>query len=101
MPNPVDELLWQLLTSVPRVNQNLAVVVFLLNIILPGFGTMLATCFAKNDGIVSKAQICCGLLQFLTSFFLVGWIWSIYWGYLILKESQNPDEEHTQKVLDH
>jgi hypothetical protein len=32
------------------------------------------------------------VLQFLTVYFLFfGWIWSIYWGYLIWEESKNDD----------
>ena len=28
-----------------------------------------------------------GLIQFLTAFFIIGWIASIYWGFLILKKA--------------
>ena len=54
-PDPIDMLFWELITSVPQVTQNVAIIVVILNIILPGFGTILATCAQKNDGIVSKA----------------------------------------------
>lgn len=31
-------------------------------------------------------------MQFLTTFALVGWIWSIYWGYLIVITSMADDK---------
>ena len=86
-PDPTDHLLWQLITMVPRVAMPVAIIVFIVNIILPGIGTIIAACANKNDEPTSKAQLAIGKLQFLTSFFLVGWAWSIYWAYLILKEA--------------
>ena len=52
---------------------------------------MVAAC-ADIEKMVSKSQIFMGVLQFLTVYFLFfGWIWSIYWGYLIWEESKNDD----------
>ena len=31
-------------------------------------------------------------MQFLTTFALVGWIWSIYWGYLIVIVAMQDDK---------
>ena len=61
-----------------------------LNIFLPGTGTIMSAFFARP---VSKTQIALGILQFATSgFFYVGWVWSIIWGVLIvLKSWGNPD----------
>lgn len=53
----------------------------LLNIFLPGLGTMISSCMGR-DGIVCE-QLLVGLLQMLLSGFLIGWIWSIWWGCLI------------------
>ena len=53
----------------------------ILNLILPGFGTMIASC--STQGAISKTQLAVGFIQFLTTYILIGWIWSIYWGYLI------------------
>ena len=34
-----------------------------------------------------KSQIFVGVLQLMTSFLLIGWIWSIYWGIVVVKKS--------------
>ena len=41
-----DRQMWELSIAVPRVHKALAVVFAILNILLPGFGTMLAACFS-------------------------------------------------------
>ena len=72
----------------PKLHKGLAVFFAILNVILPGFGTMFAACFV-SEGEVSKAQIAIGLAQFLTSAFIIGWIVSIYWGYLLIIKAWN------------
>ena len=54
---------------------------FVVNILLPGVGTLVA-------GIKSERNttMVIGVLQFLLAFLIVGWIWSIYWGWLIYKK---------------
>lgn len=54
-PDPVDKLFWELITCVPQVSQPVAITSFILNIIVPGIGTILASCCIKNDQMVSKA----------------------------------------------
>jgi hypothetical protein len=61
-------------------NFPMAVLMLVLNIILPGTGTMLNGCFGR---------VCCdliiiGFLQMITAILLVGWIWSIWYGIRIL-----------------
>ena len=86
-----DQQMWDLVTEVPRLHKALAVILALLNVVFPGWGTMMAACFVRTDETVSKTQISIGLIQFLTSFFLIGWILSIYWGYLLVKEAWRED----------
>ena len=62
-----------------------AVIAAILNLLIPGVGTMITAC--AGTGVVSKTQIAVGLLQFLTTYVLIGWIWSIYWGYLIVQKA--------------
>ena len=81
----VDRQIWELVTNVPHVGKPVAIVAAVLNFILPGFGTMVAACAASDT--VSKAQLMIALFQFLTTFVLIGWIWAIYWGYLIVKKA--------------
>ena len=77
----MDRQVWMLVSNVPYVTKPIAAISAFLNLILPGFGTILAACMADQN--VSKTQMFVGLLQFLTSWILIGWICAIYWGYLI------------------
>lgn len=63
-----------------------AVLLFILNVFLPGVGTILnALCCGK--GPVSCTGLLIGLLQLITASFLLGFIWSIWWGIEIMKRS--------------
>lgn len=86
-----DRRVWSYLQDVPYVYQPVAYVCAALNLFLPGFGTAIAAC-ASQSQYVSKTQLCVAFMQFLTSLALIGWIWSIYWGYLIvIKSHQQAD----------
>ena len=37
---------------------------------------------------MNKTQVIIGMFQLMTAVFLVGWIVSIYWGYLIVEKSE-------------
>lgn len=80
------------------VKQPWHTVVFVLNIFLPGFGTMLsaATCihFRNHEGLVDGERVRCsgsvvadGLLQLFLFPILVGWVWSVIVGYQIYTQS--------------
>ena len=83
----LDTKVWDLIRDVPYVSQVAAVIFAILNLILPGFGTMFASC--SSTGPVSKTQLTIGIIQFLTTYILIGWAWSIYWGYLIVMKAWN------------
>ena len=83
-----DKQAWALIHKVPSVNKYVGIAVFVFNLVLPGFGTGIAACAA--EGPVSKLQLAIGLFQFLTTYILVGWIWSIYWGWLIVSKAWGP-----------
>ena len=85
-----DRQIWELVTNVPRLSKTTAILCAFLNFILPGSGTMYAAC--KGEKSVSKAQCLIAVTQFLLTFFLVGFIWSLYWSYLLVKKSM---EERT------
>ena len=74
-----------LLMDVPKLPAAFGVLACFFNIILPGSGTLMAACFGKGGG--QQVQQCVSLFQFLTSIFLIGWIFSVYWGVLIAKKS--------------
>ena len=43
------------MTRVPRVDKIVAIIATLINLILPGFGSLIAACFASEN--VSKTQM--------------------------------------------
>jgi hypothetical protein len=55
----------------------------ILNCILSGSGTFVAACYTEDDH-VSKVQMLIAVVQFLTTFFLIDWLLSIFWAYLII-----------------
>ena len=85
-----DVRAWELISDVPLLNANFSYGIAFLNVIFPGVGTMLASCLGDDN--VNKTQLFIGFAQFLTSVYIVGWIASMYWGYLIVKKVSA--EEH-------
>jgi len=79
-----DVRVWELVTNVPVLPNNWAYACFILNLLLPGTGTITAAIY--ND--FEKTQFVIGVLQLCTSVYLVGWAWSIFWGYLIVVKSR-------------
>jgi len=57
---------------------------FLLNIFLPGTGSMYAGYLSKNK-TDKNVNIFIGIIQLLTAFFIIGWIFSIIWGFFIFR----------------
>ena len=65
------------------------VLIFIMNIGSPGFGTWVAGCVA-GEGCDStcKSNFCIGLLQMILAPCLCGYIWSIMTGYNIMKAAK-------------
>ena len=78
-----DMYVWELATNVPALGNLWAYICFGLNVIIPGVGTMLAACLGDKN--MNKTQLSIGFIQLLTAVYLIGWVSSIYWGYLIVK----------------
>ena len=89
--NDTDLRVWELLIAVPVLSNVWAYVCLVLNILLPGMGTILCSCL--GDANMNKTQLGCGIVQFLTAPFIVGWLASIYWGILIVKKSKGDHNE--------
>ena len=83
-----DKRIWELITNVPQVSVLVACLTAVLNVILPGVGTMIIACAPKET--TSKTHLVIGILQFLTSFLIIGWIWAIYWSYLVAMKAMGP-----------
>ena len=90
----VDKQVWELTTNVPRVSKPVAIVCAVLNLIMPGLGTLVAACSAQEN--VSKTQMAIALVQFLTAVFLIGFIFAQYWSYLLVMKSME-DQNSVQR----
>ena len=71
---------------VPKVKADLGLIIFIINIVLPGCGTIWAGC-AGSEG-TNNTVIIWGIAELLTSWLLVGWCLSIYHGWLIYEKSK-------------
>ena len=81
-----DKRVWQLCKTVPKVTSPWQYVAFLMNLFFPGTGTLLASCWAAP---CSKSQAVIGVLQFITTMYIVGWLWSVVWGCLIVSTAND------------
>ena len=81
--------MWENLTNVPKVAKPIAFGSAFLNLFLPGSGTLLAACSASDN--VSKTQMAIALVQFLTTLFLIGWVFAAYWSYLLIQKSMETE----------
>jgi hypothetical protein len=68
------------------MNTTFAIILLIINIFLPGIGTIIAgiQCERRRR---RNFNIICGILQLLLAIILIGWIWSIIWGILIYKRN--------------
>ena len=51
------------------------------NLVIAGLGTLIS---AFYEPYVNKTQVLVGITQFLLSPYIIGYLWSIYWSYLIV-----------------
>ncbi|CAI2384637.1 unnamed protein product [Moneuplotes crassus] len=72
--------------SICVVHKRLSIIFFIFNIIIPGFGTMLSSCFDEGD--MNTDQFIIGVFQLFLAILIIGWVWSIWWGWLIYKKSR-------------
>lgn len=73
-----DKRVTDLISDVPRLPPLIACLLCFCNIIFPGFGTLISAFVGK--GGISKTQIAVAAFQLLLSVYIVGYIWSWYWG---------------------
>jgi hypothetical protein len=75
------------LSAIPKVGRTIGMLVLVLNIILPGIGSILAGIIGGRSS--DMGCVVAGVLQLLTAVFIVGWIWSIWWGVQIYQKSRS------------
>ena len=66
------------------VDKTLALVVLILNILAPGWGTMITACLGPE---FNAKVLVIGLVQLVLTCIIVGWIWSILHGIWVYKKS--------------
>jgi len=73
--------------DVPKLDPPMGLYMFIVNILAPGFGTMIAAAvFCKP---MDTTQLIIGICQLFTYWICgLGWFWSIYWGYLMWTKSE-------------
>jgi len=81
--------------TLPTLTPLYAKFCFLLNLILPGSGTIASkvSYFHAKEAIIETNLISTGFSQFLCAFLLVGWVWSILWGCNLVAISQQYDRK--------
>ena len=78
---------WQ--DDIPKCSQVLGIIALLINIFfIPGLGTMLAALVHEEGGGMRQCTLIIGLIQFFTAGCLIGWIWAIWWGFLIFQKAK-------------
>ena len=83
--------------TIPSVGACSAAFVLILNVFFPGVGTLLLACLGPS--ISCGSQTCVGMLQIILSPFLIGWIWAVYWSFLVCAKVGKPN--HPQIVVIH
>jgi len=87
----------KLFGNMPRLtNGCFSVLILIINIFLPGVGTMILGCCLPND-MANKNEacyglICMGALQLVLSIIIIGWIWSILFGIVLVQISCSENE---------
>ena len=69
--------------AVVKVAPPMHIVLFILNIIFPGLGTMISACITPK---FNGDALLYGILQWLFCWTVVCWIWSIVHGYWIFEK---------------
>ena len=70
---------------IPKVKSPHHITCFVLNILLPGVGTILSGILATDQKNDCWINILMGCLQLFLAPVGVGWVWAIIWGYFIYK----------------
>ena len=70
--------------GIPELPCSLAVMILLVNVFFPSFGSFYLICIGDK---CRKSQLVVATLQLITTPLIVGYIWSIYWGIKAIKKS--------------
>ena len=77
-----------------NVNTCFSIFVLIVNIFIPGLGTIFLGCFMPIPGIDEEEAaglgclfVCLGISQFFLTICIIGWVWSIATGILLVQAS--------------
>jgi uncharacterized membrane protein len=73
----IKEILKMHNDAIAKVDKHFAIAIMLLNLVLPGSGTVALGVFGPPD---FKNNLLLGLIMFVLSVVAIGWIWSIIFG---------------------
>lgn len=74
----------ELQSEIPSTDTVIAVILLIVNIFFPGWGTAVMACI----GGFKIRTLLVAVVQFFTAFIIIGWIWSIWWGILCLQRAK-------------
>ena len=64
----------------------MGLIILVLSVFVPGWSTLIAGVLAGGDNLMPGVVI--GVIQFLTCWLIVGWLWSIFVGFKIYSNSK-------------
>jgi hypothetical protein len=70
---------------IPILPHTTSIIILIINIFFPGFGTFCLICLGGGDFWVEHLMI--GLIQLFCTPFMIGWIWSLAWGIHTVRKS--------------
>jgi hypothetical protein len=79
----------------PELPVGLALAVLVLNIFLPGIGTMVMGC---NSGAYAGSWVCIGICQMFLSLLFIGWVWGIITGIICLSRARNNNQMYINTI---
>ena len=83
----MSESTW--ISLIPSIDPCGAFLILITNIFFPGIGTLFLACIGPSSSFSS--QFSAGILQLILAPCIIGWIWSIYWGILIVRKSRQQE----------
>lgn len=78
-------------TEVPLVSPAIGVTVLILNIFLPGIGTIVSAFADENVWICNFLQLIIGLIQLIFFWTIIAWIWAIIFGLMVYERSMKSE----------
>ena len=83
-----DKHFWELLTDVPKVQKPIALLLAVLNCVIPGAGSVVIS-FMRDERQLAwswdKTTFITGVIQLLLIYWYIGYAFGAFWSYLFIK----------------